>query len=94
MLPDEFRQLSDHRDGEVARLDRGLRERLCVEEIGAALARNRSGSGSRNDVELRFRSGQGGFKIEHALQAHIVGKDRVNCFRAEQWIEQVHEFRI
>src|SRR5437660_11073585 len=94
MLPDEFRQLSDNRDGEVARLDRSLRERLWVEEIGAALTGNRSGCGFRNDVELRFRSGQSGFKIEHALQTHIVCKDRVDCFRTEQWIEQVHEFRI
>ena len=33
---------------------------------------------------------QGGFKIQHALNAHRVREDPVGHFPAEQWIEQAH----
>src|SRR5581483_2305975 len=90
LFADEFGELPNHGDGEVAGIDGAAGENVEVEELGAAMTGNCARGGGGNDSCARFGAGERRFEIEHALEAAGVGEEFVNGFPAEEWVEQCH----
>lgn len=90
LLGDKLGELLDERDGKVGGGGDGRGQGVEAEKFGAAICRDCGGCSGGDQASFGFGAGEGGFEIEHELEAGRVGEERLDGRGIEEGVEKRH----